>query len=704
MKRNQDINLSQKEILESLNSDLNDYKEDLNRNINEPDSVTNKIRSNISEIESKIRDLENKNLDKTYQEYPTQYVDPSIKEPTIGNIDYSEIMKQVTGSYPKEQSDLDEWKRNYANRTINSTVPLERTAKEIGILDTDKGQRFSDIVKTPKFQQFLKDMQGEVVSGDREKIAEEGTSGPRGWLTNIAYPQGIESVKSGEEYTPGLIGAGLSHVTAPRFGESIVESKDWNPIGDFGAETIFNVGEATPWGAPYKIGSAGRVAAAIARLIGPTVGKVPGVGKLAQKGIEKGLSIAGTGVDEVEDKVLSKVPKASRWLEKAPIFGAIANQSIMPVARETYNLAARDKELSDAAGDAGIGTAINFGTPLAAKGAFRGFNRAINLPGIAAKIEKLTSDVDKKRAADELAEATESLYKKKGLTPEKYPVSDIPLPDESVTGLVEQEAIRKSMGKEAMDAYENIAKKANFERNISPELVNSKAYANFIKSLRYNDNPLAEPYHEFTVRSAKPPRKMIDKVDEVLLNPNAPDDVVSKRLDNNQIFGKRQPLISSYDAWMTEDPYIKSLSYNTPGANQSMYYTKAQANALGDPKLEGTLTEEARRIMDLKGTKDPLAIERSSRFTPLIETGEDLAGMGTEFVLNAWGQDKDAARVVPYVGDKLVDWRESKKNVAKESPDEKEERWSDGYVTFEETKTPEYKAWKEDRISNLRGK
>lgn len=660
MKRNQDINLSQKEILESLNSDLNDYKEDLNRNINEPDSVTNKIRSNISETENKIRDLENKNLDKTYQEYPTQYVDPSIKEPTIGNIDYSEIMKQVTGSYPKEQSDLDEWKRNYASRTLNSTVPLERTAKEIGVLDTDKGQRFSDIVKTPKFQQFLKDMQGEVVSGDREKIAEEGTSGPRGWLTNVLYPQGIESVKSGAEYTPV----------------------------DAGVETAFNVGEATPWGAPFKIGSAGRVGAAIARILGPVGSKI-------------------------SEKVISFVPNVSRKLEKVPAIGAIANQSIMPVARETYNLAAMDKELSDAAGDAGIGTAINFGTPLAAKGAFRGFNRAINLPGIAAKIENLTSDVDKKRAADELSEAAEKLYKKKGLTPEKYPVSDIPLSDESWIGPIEQEAIRKSMGKETMDAYGNIAKKANFERNLSPELVNSKDYANFIKSLRYNDNPLAEPYHEFTVRSANVPRSKKERWDDLF-----PPDVnivkyrttdvdkerIAKRVADDSRFGERQPLISSYDAWMSEDPYIKSLSYNTPGANQSLYYTKAQAKALGDPKLEGTLTEEARRIMDHKGTKDPLAIERSSKFTPAIEFGEDIAGMGTEFVLNAWGQDKDAARVVPYVGDKLVDWRESKKNVAKESPDEKEERWSDGYVTFEETKTPEYKAWKEDRISNLRGK
>jgi len=668
----------------------------------------------IKSVREQIRDLENKNLDKTYQEYPTTYVDPSIKEPTIGNIDYSEIMKHVTGSYPKEQSDLDEWKRNYANRTINSTVPLETTAEEIGELDTDKGERFSDIVKTPKFQQFLKDMQGEVVSGDREKIAEEGTSGPRGWLTNIAYPQGIESVKSGSEYTPGLIGAGLSHVTAPMFGESVVESKDWNPIGDFGAETAFNVGEATPWGAPFKVGSAGRVAAAIARLIGPTVGKVPGVGKLAQKGIEKGLSVAGKGVDKVEDKLLSKVPKASRWLEKVPAVGAIANQSIMPVARETYNLAARDKELSDAAGDAGIGTAINFGTPLAAKGAFRGFNRAINLPGIAAKIENLTSDVDKKRAADELSEAAEKLYKKKGLTPEKYPVSDIPLSEESIIGPIEQEGIRKSIGKETMNAYGNIAKKANFERNISPELVNSKDYANFIKSLKYNDNPLAEPYHQFTVRSADVPRSKKERWDDLFppdvkkkgnyIATDVDKERIAKRVADDSRFGERQPLISSYDAWMSEDPYIKSLSYNTPGANKSMYYTKEQAEALGDPNLKGTLTEEARRVMDLKGTKDPLAIERSSRFTPLIETGEDLAGMGTEFVLNAWGQDKDAARVVPYVGDKLVDWRESKKNIAKESPDEKEERWSDGYVTFEETKTPEYKAWKEDRISNLRGK
>ena len=619
----------------------------------------------VSVVRQRIRDLENKQLDKTYQEYPSQSI---YENPEAINLDYSDIMKQVTGSYPKEQEDLDEWKRNYANRSIKSTVPLETTAEEIGVFDPST-QNFSEVVKTPEFQQFLKDMQEELVSEDRSKTTEEGTKGIRGTLTEILYPQGIEASRSGKEYG----------------------------LGDAAVETAFNVGEAVPWGAPFKIGAVGRVGAAIARVLEP-VSKIPVVGPTVYKGIE-----------EIPGKAISLIPSVARKVEQVP-FGAIANQAIMPVARESYNVLGRDKDLSDAAIDAGFGTGVNFGTPLAVKGALRGTTRALKIPTIAAKLEKLTRDVENKRAAEELEEATGKLYKKKGLNGDRYVGDDINMFDElepksaepqSELGTREKESIKNALGKSSMDAYEKIAKKANLERKIAPRLIGYKDYSNLIKELKFNENPLAQPYHEYIVRSAKPPRSLDERMFDVLSNPNATEESIGSRLDDTERFGKRQDPIDAYGAWVTEDPYLKSLRYNIPGANQSAYYTKAQAKALGDKNLKGKLTEESRRLMDLKGTKDPLAIEKIGKYTPVIESVEDLAEMGKEFGINALGQNKDAARVIPYVGDKLVDSREAKKNIAKESHDEKEARWENGYATFEERKTPEYKAWEKENIQKL---
>jgi hypothetical protein len=75
--------------------------------------------------------------------------------------------------------------------------------------------------------------------------------------------------------------------------------------------------------------------------------------------------------------------------------------------------------------------------------------------------------------------------------------------------------------------------------------------------------------------------------------------------------------------------------------------------------------------------------------------------MGKEFGLNAMGQSKDAIRVIPYVGDKIVESREKKKNIIGESSEEKESRWAKGYSTVSEQKMPEYKKWYESNIKRL---
>ena len=586
-------------------SKLDELKKEEAYLVSTPDP-NHELENDILAVRQKIKDLENKQTEKIYEQSPSKSV---LENPEQINLDYSEIMKNATGAYPKDQDELDSWKKNYANRSLFSTVPLETTAEETGIYKPDE-QKFSDAVKSPDFQQFLKDMQVEAIASDRQSIADEGSKGVRGTLTEILYPEGMKSVREGTEYTPA----------------------------DAAVETAFNVGEAIPWGAPFKVGGA-------------------------------------------ISKVLAPIFKASRKVEHVP-FGMVANQTIMPAGRETYNALARDKDLGTSAADAGIGTAINVGTPLAIKGAFRSLSRGIKLPRIMSKFDKILTDVDKKRASEELAEETEQLYKKEGLN---IPVSEAELYPSELSDKERKKVASDLSG--VIGSYSEIAKKANRERAIAPKLVGTKAYADLIKELKFNENPLAESYHNYMVSATDAP---IDNVKKIRAKSKTPEfnfyDELAK--EENRI-GKRIDPISAYEAWASNDPYITALRYNVPDANPSLY------------NENGKLTKEAKQLMDLKGTKDPLDLDRIGKGTQTLETVSDFAGMGKEFGLNAMGQSKDAVRVIPYVGDKIVESREKKKNIIGESSEEKESRWAKGYSTVAEQKMPEYKKWYETNIERL---
>jgi len=298
------------------------------------------------------------------------------------------------------------------------------------------------------------------------------------------------------------------------------------------------------------------------------------------------------------------------------------------------------------------------------------------------KFDKILTDVDKKRASEELAEETEQLYKKEGLN---IPVSEAELYPSELSDKERKKVASDLSG--VIGSYSEIAKKANRERTIAPKLVGTKAYADLIKELKFNENPLAESYHNYMVSATDAP---IDNVKKIRAKSKTPDfnfyDELAK--EENRI-GKRIDPLSAYEAWASNDPYITALRYNVPDANPSLYNAK------------GKLTKEAKQLMDLKGTKDPLDLDRIGKGTQTLETISDFAGMGKEFGLNAMGQSKDAVRVIPYVGDKIVESREKKKNIIGESSEEKESRWAKGYSTVAEQKTPEYKKWYESNIKRL---
>jgi hypothetical protein len=580
----------------------------------------------IAKYTAQLSDLEGKKISKTFSPYPSAEDYPSNTSTAIPDsesvrtpVDYANYMFRVTGNYPKDNAELENWKKDYANTVINkSNVPLSFIAKQIGL--QGENQRFSDIVNKPEFQQFLKDMQNKQLETERQQIIDDKYKDakwyeyPGYFLSELMYPAGIEAVKTGKNYT----------------------------LGNAATETGINVAESVPWGAPLKAG-------ALASKFGSWASE-----RLLQN-VPNIVKKAGT--------YAAKVPtipfKAMEFAGKAPlVLGSVLTNSAVPIGREIYNVAEFDKPISDAAIDAGIGTAVNLGTPLFVEGALRGLTRATKNNVVGDVLTRLSNAIYRKKNTEEVLAKKANLYKKANID------NDLNLTRKIPDTYTENE--KNILNNMFMQGDDYLKDKIAAESGI----VTAKDYRNV---LEYFENMGNE-------EGAKWARRM-----ESL----TPDEVL-----NNTKFKINK----------SKNDYITETDFKPDDFSESVLYTGPRYSNY-NPKTK-KLTQIARDQLKNKGSKNIMDLAEVPKYVKQGEIAQDLYELLSTYGINKLGKGDYAKRIVPVSEDfqkKYInpETRNEPKNIINETPDETNKRWSKGFATFDEQKTPEYQTWLAENIKRL---
>ena len=562
--------------------------------------------------------------------------------------DYATIMKTVGQPAPKNQAEVEAFKGRLAKDVYGKDLSLVDIARTAGFKvpkyeeGPKQGQyKFSETVKTPEFQKFLKDMQESQRVSDMRKMVDKETrfrdyTDPEtGEQVHISFPEGVQNKIMDLMFPTTLsrLSKGDQNIT----------------YADVDKEKGVNLLEALP------LGSALRAPFAAAKF---------------------GLKAAKYGSGPV-----------------AKAIAGLIDIGAAPVAREGYNIAKGEKGWTDARNDALTGTLFNYAVPHVldvGAGSIKEY-----VPVAKKAIESYLDKRNMGKNIDELLKGPSKAKKPDIDFNSIASVSEEGIPE---IGRVKSELERTGQfSKERQDALASNIKRNRDQRAYQIPIsdremrdrLSDKDYLEWIQSQK--ENPVLSDYLNYM-------KEVTSKEGEVPVKSPYVQTVLSNKAPykSSMIFDKNGNLYPNIQKEIEEQGVSNPLEY----APVKMALDEPKTwfgKRIDNITRSGGNGQEI--VGDIAKGAGRLGMNKYSESEGGKAIGKSMPWGADEKTEEAPTETEEQKKSRQKKG-KFYNTEKSKE--IDEYKKTKEYRWENGYATTEERKSPEYKEWEANKIRSLK--